>query len=51
MSFKVTQVDKRRIRSIRVTPREEDKKVATLALVPILSTALNESLQIAPVVL
>ena len=51
MSFKVTQVDKRRIRSIRFTPREEDKKATTLALLPILSTALNESLQIAPVLL
>jgi CBS domain containing-hemolysin-like protein len=51
MSFKVAQVDKRRIRSIRFTPREEDKKVTALALFPILSTALNESLQFAPILL
>ena len=51
MSFKVAQVDRRRIRSIRFTPREEAKAASTLALVPILSTALNESLQIAPVLL
>lgn len=51
MTFKVTQVEKRRIRSIRFTPRDENKKAATLALFPILSTALNESLHVAPILL
>ena len=50
MRFMVEQIDKRRIRKIRLTI-EEDKQISKLALVPLISTAMNESFLIAPMIL
>jgi magnesium and cobalt exporter, CNNM family len=51
LRFKIVRLDNRRIRSVRFTRTEQGEKVSKLALFPIMSTAINESFQIAPLLL
>ena len=50
MCFKVEQVDRRRIRRVRLNLQEAGF-VSKLALVPLISCAVNESFEIAPILL
>ena len=51
LRFKIERLDNRRIRSVRFTRIAQGEKVPALALFPIMSTAINESFQIAPLLL